>query len=227
MRLIRLFLMLIAGSLLATAAPAQQARDWRTNVVMSPSGAYLVGNPAAKVKLVEYLSFTCGHCAKFVAESKAPLHDDLVRRGQVRVEYRHAIRDPLDLTASLLARCSLPRNFASVSTAIFAAQRDWYGRGAQWWQANGAAMQSQPEIAQLKAIAEASGLAALMRKQGMTDARIDQCFASDTDLIRVTTMSGAAWKAIKGTPSFVINGKAGGGSEWATLQPELRAAGAR
>ena len=43
----------------AAAKKAPVARDWRTHVVMQPSGAYAIGNPAAKVKLVEYLSYTC------------------------------------------------------------------------------------------------------------------------------------------------------------------------
>ena len=227
MRLLRLCLALIAGALLATAAPAQKARDWRTHVVRAPSGAYLIGNPAAKVKLVEYLSYTCPHCAHFVAESKAPLHDDLVRRGAVRVEFRHAVRDPLDMAAALLARCAGPRGFSSATQAIFAAQASWYAQGKAWWQANGAGMESQPELARLKAAASGSGLTALMRKRGMTAATIDRCFATPTDLDKLTAMTKAAWSTIQGTPSFTINGKPGGGSEWATLQPELRAAGAR
>lgn len=227
MRLVRLCLALIAGVLLTTAAPAQQAKDWRRHVVQAPSGAFLIGNPAAKVKLVEYLSYTCPHCAHFVAESKVPLHDDLVRRGQVRVEFRHAVRDPLDMAAALLARCTGPRGFDGASQAIFAAQTSWFERGRQWWQANAARIQSQPELARLKAAAGASGLTALMQKRGMSAAAVDKCFAAPGDLDKVTAMTKAAWGTIQGTPSFTINGRAGGGSEWAALEPQLRAAGAR
>lgn len=233
---LRLCLAMIAGSLLAAALPAQQAkpapkaqaaRDWRTHVVQAQSGAILIGNPAAKVKLTEYLSFTCSHCAHFVAQSKAPLHDDLVRRGQVRVEFRHAVRDPLDMAASLLARCAGPRAFSGASQAIFAAQPSWFEQGRTWWQANAASIESQPELAQLKAAAKGSGLSALMRKRGMTAAAIDRCFATPGDLAKVTAMTKAAWAAIQGTPSFVVNGKALGSADWTMLEPELRAAGAR
>jgi protein-disulfide isomerase len=240
MRLARLSFVLFAVPLLATAAPAQQAkpapkaaakapqvRDWRTHVVQTPSGAILTGNPAAKVKLVEYLSYTCPHCAHFVAEAKAPLHDDLVRRGVVRVEFRHAVRDPLDMAAALLARCTGPQGFGGASQAIFAAQASWFEQGRTWWQANAASLQSQPELAQLKAAANGSGLTALMAKRGMSAAAVNKCFAAPGDLDKVTAMTKAAWGTIKGTPSFTINGKAGGGSDWATLEPELRAAGAR
>ncbi|MFL9840011.1 thioredoxin domain-containing protein [Sphingomonas sp. ST-64] len=228
MRVLRLFLALFVATLCAGGATAQApARDWRTYVVQAPSGAFLIGNPAAKVKLIEYLSYTCPHCAHFVEESKASLHDDLVKRGQVRVEFRHAIRDPLDMTAALLARCSGPRAFAGTSEALFATQSTWYQQGAQWWQANIGTIEGQPPLARFKALANGSGLAQMMRKRGMTTARINQCFATPTDLDKLTAMTDAAWKTISGTPSFMINGKAGGGGHWQTLEPELRAAGAR
>ncbi|ODP39545.1 DsbA family protein [Sphingomonas turrisvirgatae] len=207
-------------------APAP-VRDWRTNVVMLPDGAYAIGHSAAKVKLVEYLSYTCPHCAHFVAESKAPLHDDLVRRGMVRVEFRHAVRDPLDMAAAMLARCSGPRGFTGASEAIFAQQAAWYQRGAQWWQANGATLQKQSQLAQLKAVANASGLTQLMRGRGMTAATIDQCFATPAGMKRLETMTKASWAVIQGTPSFTVNGTAVNGSDWASLEPQLRAAGAR
>lgn len=236
MRLFHLSLALIAAPLMVTSAAAQQAKpakpapkvsDWRNHVVQTTSGAILTGNPAAKVKLVEYLSYTCPHCAHFVAESKAPLYDDLVRRGVVRVEFRHAVRDPLDMAASLLARCTGPKGFSGATQAIFAAQASWFEQGRTWWQANAASIQSQPELAQIKAAANGSGLSALMQKRGMSAAAIDRCFAAPVDLDKLTAMTKSAWEVIGGTPSFTVNGKATGGSEWSTLQPELRAAGAR
>lgn len=238
MRLFGLPLALIAAPLLVTSASAQQPKkaaprpapkvsDWRSHVVQTTSGAILTGNPAAKVRLVEYLSYTCPHCAHFVVESKAPLYDDLVRRGVVRVEFRHAVRDPLDMAAALLARCTGPKGFGGATQAIFAAQASWFEQGRTWWQANAASIQSQPELARIKAAANGSGLSALMQKRGMSAAAIDRCFAAPADLDKVTAMTKAAWETIQGTPSFTVNGKAAGGSDWSTLQPELRAAGAR
>ncbi len=234
MRVLAILAPLAIGVLVAGGATAQQPkakaaapRDWSTYVVQAPSGAYVIGNPAAKVRLVEYLSYTCGHCAEFMAESKMPLKDGYVRRGAVRIEVRHAVRDPLDMAAALLARCAGPRGFAGATDAIFAQQSDWARRGAAWWQGNAAALQSETRLMQLKAAAEGSGLAALMRSRGMSDATINQCFATPTDLNRLTAMADASWKVIKGTPTFVINGKTGGGGHWETLEPELRAAGAR
>lgn len=227
MRLIRLLLLALVGAMLTAAAPVKPGGDWRGTVVKLPSGAYAIGNPAAKVKLVEYLSYTCPHCAHFVAESKGPLHDDLVRRGAVRVEFRHAVRDPLDMAAALLARCAGPRGFMGASEAIFAAQASWYAQGAQWWQTNGETAKSQPALTRLKALASASGLSRLMRGRGMTAAAVDRCFATSVDLNTLETITKASWAAIRGTPSFVVNGQAAGASDWANLELKLRAAGAR
>lgn len=81
-------------------------RDWTQTTTRLPTGTYLIGNPAASVKLVEYASYTCPHCAAFAAESAPVLHDRFVRDGSVSLEYRHLIRDGLDLGAAILARCT-------------------------------------------------------------------------------------------------------------------------
>ena len=47
----------------AVAAPAGQ--NWVDTVTATPEGGFRMGNPNAKVKLVEYASLTCSHCAHF------------------------------------------------------------------------------------------------------------------------------------------------------------------
>ena len=71
--------LLAAAALLAVSAtavpvqpaPAQAQRDWTRVVAQTPEGGYRMGNPNAPVKLVEYLSLTCSHCAHF-SEQGAP-----------------------------------------------------------------------------------------------------------------------------------------------------------
>ena len=220
----RLALAVLAVALTA-AAPA---KDWRTNATVAPSGAFVVGNPAAKVKLVEYFSFTCSHCGAFVKESGTPLHDTLVRNGSVRVETRSAARDPYDMAAWLVARCGGPRRFHSLATAIFADQEGWTERGGSWAQANLTALKAMPQLRQLRAIADHSGLSAIGTKAGITAPALNACFANDTDLNKVVAMTAAAFKKIPGTPGFEVNGTLAADTfDWATLEPKLRAAGAR
>jgi hypothetical protein len=129
--------------------------------------------------------------------------------------------------AALLARCAGARGFSGASEALFAAQANWFQQGAQWFRANGAALEGQPEIVQIKRGADGAGLIKIMRERGMTQAAVDQCFATSADLTTLTAMTKAAWAEIKGTPSFTVNGKPAAASDWASLAPQLSAAGAR
>ena len=217
----------IAGIALAAAAP-QAARDWRASARVTPAGAVVVGNPAAKVKLVEYLSFTCSHCADFSAESKVPLHDSLVRRGVVQVETRAAVRDGFDMAAWTIARCVPASKFAAVSGDIFARQAAWSEKGTAWVTANGAKIKDQPFPKQLRAFADGAGLTAIGMRHGLTAAAFDQCVANPALARQLDAMTKAAFARIPGTPGFEVNGTlAKDVGNWAGLQPVLATAGAR
>ena len=71
-----------------------------------------MGNPDAPVKLVEYASLTCPHCARISpTKATAALRDTYVRSGQVSWEFRHFLLNAPDLALSLLARCQPPAAF--------------------------------------------------------------------------------------------------------------------
>ncbi|HEX8555004.1 MAG TPA: thioredoxin domain-containing protein, partial [Sphingomonas sp.] len=67
MRILFVFSALLA---LTAAAPA---RDWSTVAAKTATGAYVIGNPQARVKLIEYASYTCSHCAEFSVQSDKEL----------------------------------------------------------------------------------------------------------------------------------------------------------
>jgi protein-disulfide isomerase len=219
MRSLKVALALLFG-LLAVAVSAQATRDWRTVVTPNAAGNWVIGNPAAKVKLVEYLSYTCSHCRDFVAESKPELTDRLVRSGTVSVEVRHAIRDGLDLSAALLARCAGPRNFPAVHAAIFANQQALLDKGAGVTPPAGASRD-----AALKAIADGSGLTALVRPR--LSRSVEACLSNGAERDRLVAGARAAFDRIQGTPAFEVNGELIQGTGWDGLRPRLAAAGAR
>jgi len=225
MRYLLALVALFAG--LGSFAAAQGQRDWTATVTRAPNGSYVLGNPKAKVKLVEYISYTCPHCAHFIAESASGLRGRLVRSGSTSVELRNAVRDKLDLTAALLARCSGPARFFGTTDAIMAAQNDWLERGGQYEAVNGARMATYPQPAQLRALADGSGLSALVRGRGMTDAAIEACLANEAEVAVVVKNTSASWAKIHGTPAFEVNGKTVDTTEWVELEKSLRAAGAR
>ncbi|MBY8826714.1 thioredoxin domain-containing protein [Hephaestia mangrovi] len=213
-----------AFSLSATAA----APDWQAHVTKTADGGFLVGNPNAKVKLVEYMSYTCPHCAAFSRESASVLRGQMIKSGSVSLEERNMVRDQLDLAAALLARCAGPAGFDKLSTTFFAQQDTWLNNGIQWEQNNSQRMAMYPKDARLKAAAEGAGISAIARANGMSQAQIDACLADPAGLAQITTLLQHVPQGITGTPGFLIDGKLQRNVyNWATLEPALRAAGAR
>ena len=214
-----LFALLVLPLLLA----ATTARDWTQATTRLPSGAYLLGNPAARVKLVEYGSYTCPHCAAFAGESGPVLHDRWIRQGSVSLELRHIIRDSADLAAAVVARCTGPKFFAT-SYAIFARQDQWLGRAINFQQTNASRINLYPPLARLRAIADGSGLTDIGRAQGVSDARLDACFADQAAIDRIVAMTASATD-VTGTPTFLLDGKRIDGFTWDKVEPQLRARG--
>ena len=197
-------------ALVALALPAQvtvaatPARDWSNVTQRMPSGAFLQGNPAAPVRLVEYLSLTCSHCAHFEGEAIGPLTAKYVRPGLVSYEVRHALRDGLDLAGSLIARCRGPQSFFAVVPKAFAQQQDWFSRAQAWERTQQLEGQSADQI--LPKIARGAGLDQLF---GISQAAMDSCLANQTEQKLLTAQADEAWQGTKisGTPAFKINGQ--------------------
>src|SRR3546814_17531411 len=80
-----------------------------------------MGNPDAKVKLVEYGSYTCSHCRDFAAESAEEIRQ-IVDSGKMSFEFRNYVRDPIDISTALLARCGGKDIFYPLSDQFFANQ---------------------------------------------------------------------------------------------------------
>jgi protein-disulfide isomerase len=221
------FILALFGFAILAAPAAAAPRDWAAVVTPTPAGTFVIGNPAAKVKLVEYVSYTCPHCARFSADSAPVLRDRMVRSGTTSTEIRHQIHDALDLSAAVVARCGGARTFVPLSTAIWAQQETWLPRGAAYQQSNAARLERYPLNAQLKALADGAGLTAIGRTGGLTDAHLAACFATATVADKAVAISAAAPTEVTGTPTFYINGKLVSPRTWAELEPLLRAAGAR
>lgn len=208
---------LFALPLAVLAAPASK---WVSAVALSPIGGHVMGNPAAPTRLVEYVSYTCSHCAQFVEQASEPLRSRYVSGGKVSVEVRNAIRDRYDLTAALLARCGGPRRFFGNHEALFANQGGWMDQIMAY---DKSADKPAEQVAAMRDIGRKTGLYALMKKRGFTDAQLDACVASPTAMKQVMAMSEEAWKKlqIRGTPAFTVDGSLVNGSDWMRLQAAL------
>lgn len=195
----------LALTLSASPALAQKV-DWTKRTSMSAIGGYVIGNPDAKTRLVEYISYTCSHCADFTNKAEAPLKVNWISKGALNVEVRNAVRDRFDLTAALLARCGGPTKFFGNHHALFANYATWMKQVTAY------DAKERPPVTIDEAIddiASSTGLYALMRKRGFKQAQLKTCLADTSAREKVLAMTQEAWEGIKisGTPSFVVNGR--------------------
>lgn len=216
----------VADSPVENVAPPE-GREWSQIVTKTAAGGYMMGNPDAPVKLVEYGSMTCGACARFDAEGTDPLVSDYVNSGRVSFEFRNFVRDAADITASMIARCGSEDTFFPLTHAMFQQQQQWlYDRSAEL-QAATQRLQGASPTDQYAGIAEAAGLKTFAAQRGLPASRIDECL-SDTgaaeELVSMKSTADADYE-ITGTPTFLINNKVvTGANQWPGLQPLLAAA---
>ena len=210
-----------------SAAPLQQIPapnngSW-TDVVTRTDQGFLMGNPDAPVKLVEYASLTCPHCARFSAEGAPALRETYIRSGQVSWEYRPFVLNAQDAAASLAARCLAPPAFFPALEQLFAQQQEWT---AAIDEAEGQRIAAMPQNQQLAAAARAMELDTFFARRGMPDAQFNQCLNDQQSAQALAEMNQQAAQEhrITGTPTFLINGETQQVSDWAALEPLQRGA---
>jgi protein-disulfide isomerase len=222
MRLIRLAT-LAAAALLAIGAAAP-TRDWVSTVTVTAAGSHLQGNPDADVKLAEYVSYTCPHCAHFQKQAAAPLQLFYVRTGKVSVEVRHLVRDPVDLTVAMLTNCGAPSRFQRLHNAFLSNQESWIKLMETATSVQQQRWSNGDSHARLRAIAADFGFYAMMERFGYGRAELNRCLADDAMMRRIVGQTVEAQRlGVQGTPSFFINGTLLPDTfDWPSLDRELK-----
>lgn len=228
MRIAAAILSVTALTLVPTAAPGARAlaADWTRTVAATPAGGFRIGNPNAKVKLVEYGSLACSHCRHFEQTGYKPLLQQYVRSGRVSFEFRSLLINGPDISVSLLARCAGRAKFFAMSEFVFATQPQWLSRFEDISDGDQAEIEKMTIQQRIVRFAEIGGLPRIAARFGVTPARARQCLSDGKELQRLLDMTKAAVDAgIDGTPTFVLNGKIlEKTATWEDLQPKLRAA---
>lgn len=220
---------LTAAALLSIGAtkplgPAPKG-NWLTTVAVAPGGSHLLGNPNAKVKLVEYISYTCAHCAHFHKEADAELQILFLQPGKVQVEIRHLVRDPIDMTAALLTNCGPPARFALNHSLVMRHQDAWMARAEGASAGQRARWTTGSNLARMRAIAGDLGFYGLMAQRGYDRPTLDRCLADEGMAKRLAAQTKAGQElGVQGTPSFLIDGVLlTGTSDWQGLKPQIEA----
>lgn len=207
--------------------PARSVGNWNATVVRTPIDSHLLGNPNAKVKLVEYISYTCPHCAHFEQESDAQLRIGFIATGKGSIEVRSFVRDGIDMTVALLTHCGAPNRFFANHNAFLRSQQTWIAPVMTATEAQKARWYNGPLPSRTRAIASDLHLYDIMEKRGYSRAETDRCLA-DTALagrLAKHTQEAVDNDYVNGTPSFVLNGVPLAGTySWAALKPQLEAA---
>jgi protein-disulfide isomerase len=208
------------------AAPA--GKSWAETVATTPEGGYRLGNPDAPIKLIEFASLTCSHCAEFAAKGFTPLREKYVASGRVSLEMRNFVRDPIDITAAMLTRCGAPESYFPLSEQVFANQPAIF----QAAQAAGPKLEAAaalPENQRFVAIAQALGLVEFFAARGIAADQSAACLAkgqSATELAERASEQGKTFD-VAGTPTFLVNGAKVPVASWEELEPILQRMGAR
>jgi protein-disulfide isomerase len=210
----------------AIAAPA--GTQWADTVTVTPEGGYMIGNPDAPLKLVEYASHTCGACASFAATGKPAIKDKYVSTGVVSFELRNLVRDPIDLSIATLVRCGAKENMQPLSDQAWASLNDIFA-SVQANQAIYEAASSQPVSQRFVTIGQAAGLIDFFAARGLSADQSQACLADTAKVEAIANASNTQSEELKisGTPTFILNGKKLDVTQWPQLEPLLQRAGAR
>lgn len=211
----------------AAKAAAAAKTDWLAVTVATPDGGFRLGNPQARVKLVEFASLTCPHCKDFHAEAFEKIKRQYVASGNVSYEFRNFVLNGPDFAASLLARCQGAGPFFGLLNSFYSDQASWIAPFTTLTPADQARLQALPADKQLAELGTLGKLDVYVRARGIPKARFDACLVDKGALAALETMRKQATETYKltGTPGFVINGTTQDGVfTWAQLEPKLQAA---
>ncbi|MDM7931866.1 DsbA family protein [Tabrizicola sp.] len=179
----------------ASPAFAQEA-----GTAVTEPGDFSLGSPDAPVKIVEYASYTCPHCATFHANVFKDLKRDYIDTGKVHFTLREVYFDRYGLWAAMVARCGGDLRYFGISDMLFAKQAEWAGS------------QDPMQVVQsLKTI----GITA-----GLDGAAIDACLNDQAQAEALIARFQVNMEAdgVQGTPTIFVNGSKHSNMTYADLK---------
>lgn len=216
----------------ATTAPSGKA--WTEVVTKSAEGGYVLGNPNAPIKLMEYGSRNCPVCGQFAAEGNEPMRTKYISTGKVSYEFRDfLVHGPPDFAAALLNQCVPTEAFFTVLDQLFANQEVFLDRIQALVRDKPALVQqiqAMPPPQAAAAFADAIGYIDFMKQRGVSEEKARACLSDPKAIESISKVNADAINVhnIPGTPTFFINGSVvPNTTNWAKLEPALQAAGAR
>lgn len=189
---------LVALALLAGPAPAAPTAE---------PGDMSLGDPRAPVKVVEYASASCSHCAHFNETVFPAFKAKYIDTGKVHYTLKEALTPPQAVAAAgfMLSRCAGPDRYFPVLDKVFRSQSRWT---------------DGPAVRQ--------ALLDIAKAEGMSEPAFEACLSDDKAREalngRVARIQG---DDVQGTPTFFVNGRkvSGGTPTLEQLDAAIAAAG--
>ena len=197
-------------------------RDWLQTTRHTREGGFLIGNPEAATKIVEYVAPSCPECAEFTHRAGEQLFQQYVRTGHVSVEYRLYYRNGVDIAAGMLLNCLPPETYFDMMHNLLGSQPQWLGRIAQVTPAQRASLSGLAPLEVARRMIPMLGLDTIARRHGLDAAEQAACLTQER-MDGIETVHQAAVQAgVQSTPSFAINGTLSPAHNWASLEPLVR-----
>jgi protein-disulfide isomerase len=153
-----------------------------------------LGNPNAKVTVVEYASASCIHCGRWNNEVFPAFKTKYIDTGRVNYVYREFLTEPVQVASAsfLMARCAGKDKYFSVLDSVYRSQEEMFTTGDY-----------------------RGVLLRVAQSAGMDEAQFTSCVTDEKNLkaLNARVEKYQADAKITGTPTFIINGKKAGGDD--------------
>lgn len=145
-----------------------------------------LGDANAPVKIVEYMSMTCPHCANFHNNTFDKIKEKYIDSGKVYFIIREFPFDPRAAAAFMLARCAPENQYYPFVSMLFKQQQTW-----------ATAQDARAALLQMSKLA------------GFSQESFEACLTNQKllDDVNATMQRGAGEFGVNSTPTFIINGK--------------------
>lgn len=181
--------------------------QWQSVTERTERG-HLIGNPKAESRMIEFISYTCPHCASFTDEGEPGLELVLVGPGKMSLEVRSVMRNPLDLAVTMLVGCGEVAGFKDRHRLLMNSQKQWLTK-AQQSPASQKQIWARGDSAARINMASALGLIDMLAKAGQSRSALTACLLDDKAALALieNTAADRAEFRFPGTPSFVLDGE--------------------
>lgn len=216
------------GSPIAKVAPPA-GKTWAEVTATTPEGGYVIGNPQAPIKVIEFGALSCSHCAEFSEKGSAELRDTFVNSGRVSYELRLVMNNALDLPAALLATCGSPDAVVPLADQFWAWQKTMFDNLKAAGDARMQAVSALPAGQKFGALAQVAGMDQFFAARGIAADQGKACLADSAKAEKLVKATDEYLKTydVQGTPTFFIDGKKADFNTWQPMKAELERLGAR